>query len=227
VLRTRILLHHGQGLSGLQKTVSSAPERRILCHPGEGERQVQPTLFPSFRQAGWHPFRPDCHTLWFSFSSSLARPPSQDRVSRSSDREGLHFHHQQFSPARPYHRRSLQVPVAGRTVLQMVQATSPHQSFLWHLREHRPSPGMGGDLCLRPDRHRPQAGKPSSQPLHISTDSQCHAFRKKPHFSSVFGESVLLRNPRHTRRALFTGVFNRTVVIIHRARDWLTQHLRS
>jgi len=82
------------------------------------------------------------------------------------------------SPCRTYYRQDLQVPLAGRTLLQVDQAAPADQGLLWHQRERSEDANLDCSLGLRPGGHRPQALGVGGEPLPDSTDSERNAFRE-------------------------------------------------
>lgn len=61
----------------------------------------------------------------------------------------LNLPDQQRHPAGADHRKALQMPLAGRTVLQMDRAAPAHQARLRQYRERRRDPGLDRRLRLR------------------------------------------------------------------------------
>ena len=84
--------------------------------------------------------------------TALEYPTHQ--VCRSGNRQATRFPDQQLRAGRADHRQALQVPLAGRIVLQMDQAALAHQGILWDLRERREDPGLDCDQRLRSGGHR-------------------------------------------------------------------------
>jgi len=82
------------------------------------------------------------------------------------------------------------LPLADRTVLQMDQTPSAHQSLLGHFRERRADPGLDRHRRLCPGRHSQKAVPPLGQPLHHATDSEPDAFRENAHFTGPFSTTT-------------------------------------
>jgi len=95
------------------------------------------------------------------------------------------------------HRRSLSLPVAGRTLLQMDQAAPAHQSVLWDDRQCSQNSSLDRDLSLRLGSDRQKAAQPRSEPLQHSPGLERHAFRENP-------DSTGFLSQRHrTRKSWF------------------------
>ena len=76
------------------------------------------------------------------------------------------------------HRRSLSLPVAGGTLLQMDQAAPAHQSVLWNNRQCRQNSSLDRHLSLRFGGHHQKATQPRSESLQHSPGTERHAFRE-------------------------------------------------
>ena len=87
---------------------------------------------------------------------------------------------QQLRPAGADHRRPLQMPVAGRTVLQMDQAAPQDQALLRHLRERRQDANLDRGIRLRPDRHHQKTPRSAGQSLHNPADPERHRLPENP-----------------------------------------------
>jgi hypothetical protein len=84
-----------------------------------------------------------------------------------------------------HHRAHLQVPLAGRIVLQVDQATSPHQGVLRYQPERREDSNLDCRVGLCARRYRPEAPRSGCTFLRNSTDSQPGAFRENAHFTGI------------------------------------------
>ena len=85
--------------------------------------------------------------------------------------------HQQLRLAGVHHHRTVPLPLAGRTVLQMDQAAPAHQDLLRLLGERRQGTDLDCCLCLCPRRHRPETPAIEGQPLRNPTDPESHHVR--------------------------------------------------
>src|SRR4030095_7654922 len=85
---------------------------------------------------------------------------------------------------------ALQVPMAGRVVFQVDQATSANQSVLWDQRERRQISSVDRrfDLCSGRDCEKIAQSRPQS--LHNFADSQSDVVRKKADFTGAFRDSA-------------------------------------
>ena len=86
--------------------------------------------------------------------------------------------------------KDLQIPLAGRTVLQMDQTASSNQGVLWDQRERREDSDLDCRRHLRACGHRSKAARPERQPLPDSTDLQPYSFRENAAFTGVSGGSL-------------------------------------
>src|SRR5438045_9626690 len=76
--------------------------------------------------------------------------------------------------------------LAGRTLLQMDQATSAHQAFLWGLTQRGQDPNLDRSLGLCVAGNGSQAPGVGTQPLSNFTNSQSDFVRKSSDFTGSF-----------------------------------------
>lgn len=89
---------------------------------------------------------------------------------RRVQRQDLGLSDQSFQLAAPDDLQFVQSPLARQTVLQVDQATSPHQAFLRHIRERREVPDLDCRLGLRAGGHCQEAFESRCLALHFVTD---------------------------------------------------------
>mgnify|MGYP001615617602 CR=1 FL=1 len=76
---------------------------------------------------------------------------------------------------------ALQVSLEGGIVLQVDQATPPHQGIFRHQRECRKDPDLDCRLHLRAGRHPQEASRPRPQSVPDPTGAERDAFRESAH----------------------------------------------
>lgn len=106
------------------------------------------------------------------------------RYFRYRNKETAHLHNQQLLASCSRYRPFVQVPLAGRIVLQMDQAALANQSILWHYRERGQNPNLDRHLRLRAGSYYQETSVAPSQSLHNSTDIECDIVRENAHFTS-------------------------------------------
>ena len=92
---------------------------------------------------------------------------------------------QQLCLARIDHRSALQISLAGRTLLQVDQATD--QGVFRNQRERRQEPNLDRHLGLPPRGHPQKTTRLATRSLHNSTDLESHELREKVHPTSTYG----------------------------------------
>ena len=97
----------------------------------------------------------------------------------------LVFIDQQLLASGRHHRRALQKPLAGGTLLQVDQAASSDQAVLRHVGERGEDADPDCRLGLRPRRHRQEAPRPGHLALHFVTDPLGDPLRENTHTSST------------------------------------------
>src|SRR5438552_12650771 len=211
-LRSRFVLHHGPGLSGLCPLASHPTVFGFLRHACQKELPFSAALFPSGGQEHRSAFRPDGGVEWLLRPTGLSRHAAPHRLSRSSNRQGVALSDQQLYRARAGHRATLSWPLANRTVLQMGQAASAHQSLLRNEPERGAHPNLDCDLGLSAGGHSQKTSASGLEPLHHITDFEPDVVRENADFTGTFSTAAIHRIVRLTNSALFAGVLNRTVV---------------
>jgi hypothetical protein len=83
-----------------------------------------------------------------------------------------------FSASATDNLRVVQMPMASRTVLQVDQATSSYQAFLWHVRECGQNSDLDCCLGLRPHCNHQEASQPGCVVAYASTDPVSHRLRE-------------------------------------------------
>ena len=80
---------------------------------------------------------------------------------------------EQLHHSSPDHRPALQMPLAGRIVFSVDQATLEDQGVLWDLEECSEDPDLDRYLCVRARRHYQEAVEFGYQSLHYSANPEC------------------------------------------------------
>ena len=121
------------------------------------------------------------HSDRYRLGESVPGRVAARELSRFGNEEAVQVSHQQFHALCTYYRQDIQVPLAGRIVLQVDQAAPADQGFLRHQRERGEDPNLDRGLGLCPGGHRSQALGAGGEPLPDSTDFERDAFRENAH----------------------------------------------
>ena len=97
---------------------------------------------------------------------------------------------QQLHSVRHDHRRSVPLPMACGTLLQMDQAASSDKAFYRHYRERSEDPGLDRRLGIRVCDYRKEALEAGPKSLHNSTDSQRHLIRENAYSTGILSCGV-------------------------------------
>ena len=116
-------------------------------------------------------------------------------ILRYRDKETSRFSDQQLHAASNRDREALQMPLAGRAVLQVDQTAPADQGVLRHKRERAKDSNMDRHFRIRSRGHCQEAIKTGSEPLHNSTNFECDHVRENAHFAGAF--ITKLRNRYH------------------------------
>jgi hypothetical protein len=141
-------------------------------------RPVDRSHRPHLRSDG----RPDGLLLQPELRHAAATHPIQ----RPQERQAAGVPDQQLPFAGTDDHRTVSLPMAGRTVLQVDQAASSDQAVLWHDRERREDADLDRRLDLRTRRDRQKAIEDPSQPLRNATDPEPDHVRANPFGYAAF-----------------------------------------
>ena len=184
-LRAGRVLCHGSRLHRFRAPVPAAASGQLLCHPRQVNLKFQRRYSHKVDKAtGVICDQTVMLTVFYSRQGFI--PTTQKNHIRSRDCENSRLSHQQLHAAGSDHCSTLPLPLAGRVVLQVDQATSAHQSFLRHYRERRADSNLDRDLGLRARRHRQKTAQPIGQSLRTPTDLQRHDLRESFNYSTTY-----------------------------------------
>src|SRR2546425_8919363 len=206
-LRSRFVLHHGPGLSGLCPLASHPTAFGFLRHPRQEKLPLSATLFAAGGQDHRTALRPDRGVERFLRPTGLPGGAAPRRLSRSPNWEGAGLSDQQLHRARTGDCATLSWSLAYRTVLQMDQTASAHQSLLRHQPERRAHPNLDRDFGLPAGGDSQKASAFGLESLHDVTDFEPDALRENADFTGTSSTVAVNRTAQRTYSALFAGVF--------------------
>jgi hypothetical protein len=151
-----------RGVSRLRTAVSPARSGQLLRHARQIEPEGRAPLFASGGSSERLDLRSNGDLEWLLFAQRVSRPVTAYQVHRSEDPQAPGILDQPIRVARLEHRRSVSMPLAGRTVLQMDQAASAHQGILRDFRKRSEDANLDRHFGLRPRRHRQEAPEPAT-----------------------------------------------------------------
>src|SRR5450756_442200 len=135
--RTRGLLCRRSRVSRFCPSSQDTHLGSVLCHTGETEFSVPPSLFAEGRQIDRHSLRSDCRTGELLRQKGLPFQAPKNPVLRFEKQQASCLSHQQSYLALPDHRRYLPLSVAHRALFQMDQAAPPDKAVSYtHLQAH-------------------------------------------------------------------------------------------
>ncbi len=127
-----------------------------------------------------HRQRSDDHAGRGQVVAFASRSSASCVVLRCRNRPAIRLPDEQLHDPGADRRGVVQVPLAGRTVLQMNQAEPANQSLLRHQRECGEDTGLDRDQHLRAGGDHQTRTERGSQPVRNSANSQPHTFRENP-----------------------------------------------
>ena len=141
----------------------------------EEEPCLQKDLLASNRQGNWTQVRPNHRAVKFLPKERLPRQSPTGPLRRHRKRPEPGAPDQLFLSGRTGHCPAVQVPMAGRTFLQMDQATSSDQGILRHIGQRCPDTDLDRSLDVCACGYHEKAASIGPQSLHTFSDFGHHA----------------------------------------------------
>lgn len=120
-------------------------------------------------------------------SPGLSRKAPPYQIPRSENRQDIGIPDQQFYATGNDDRRSVSLPLAGRTIFQMDQTAPANQVIFWHDRQRSKNSNLDRRLRLRSDCHHQKTTQPGHQFVYNITDFKRDHFRKYNPESTAYG----------------------------------------
>ena len=116
------ILHHGSGLPGFFETIQHQSSGRVFRHPDKKQYSIPAPIFSHCHSRGEiirNPLRSDHHAHRRLLKERLPSAVATNQILRHQKQQDFQFIDQQLHCSSPDNSRSLSLPIAGRTVLQM------------------------------------------------------------------------------------------------------------
>src|SRR5271157_575500 len=188
--RTRRYLYLRSWLSRFCTSAYGTTGSRILYHQGQEQLPVYQALFPERRQIQRGAMRSDRYPHKLLCQERLPVETQESSLLRFRSQQAPGVPDQQLYTLGKDHRRSLQMPMADRTVLQMDQTAPEDQGLLWHLGECRKDPNMDCYLRVCSGSYSQKRTETGPESLHNSTDFECDPFRENALITGTFKERL-------------------------------------
>ena len=176
---SRGVLHHGSGTHRLRSTLYAAQSRKFFRDPNKVEPQRKARLLRPCGPYHRHYMRPDRYVERVLQSLPLPRIFEPYPLQRYREGQDAYFSNQQHHFATTHNIRSLQKPLADRTVLQMDQTAPSYQAILWHVGKCSENSNLDRSFRVCAHRNHQKKAQSRSFPLYIVTDSLGYPFREK------------------------------------------------
>ena len=121
------------------------------------------------------------------FRQGISGQNASGPLLRYGNRKGSDLLDQQLPVAVTHHRKTLQMPLAGGTLLQMDQAASSDHTLFRDFRECREDADMDCGVGVRAGRDHEEAPEPGPESLHNFTGLERDRFRENARFTSLGG----------------------------------------
>lgn len=171
-------LYHGSRVYRFRLMVCVTPSTSLYCHSGQIQSAISAYIFSSRRQSDRIALRSNDYLAYSQSKTRLPATPTTNEISRYRKQQKTGIHDQQLRFTCIDHRRTLQISIASRVVLQMDKTASSYQTFLRHIRERSKNTIMDYHLCIRSSRNCEKKTQHRSFTLHNITDTKPDSLRK-------------------------------------------------
>src|SRR5512138_2677609 len=183
--RAWLLSGDGSRLHRFCSSVCPSPGAGVFCGARQTKLSVPPSHFPNRGALQRSKKRPNRFTHRTAQSKALSHPASKSQLLLRTNRSIPGLFNQQLLYCSAHCSRPLPLSLANRTVLQMDQATSTNQTFLWHLSQQCQKSNLDCRGRLRTHCDHQKETRLTAKSLHDSTDSQPDSVREELHSLSV------------------------------------------
>ena len=179
-------LCNGQSLHRFCNAIQFYKEQFILCYTSKKEPVLHPPELSFSRQRFRFAKRPYYKTGRSEDLDILSRINPADRLSGYRTKQKVRISDKQLRLGCFDNRRTLQMPLADRVVLQMGETTSENQSILRNQHQRRQNPNMGSNqhICACSDNQK--GIKDRAFTYRNPANSQHFAFRENLAVSSTY-----------------------------------------
>jgi hypothetical protein len=151
---------------------------RFFRYQGQIKFSISPHLLSLNRKGDRGDMRPDNKVSRVSPFKRFSGQVAQNKVFRFYDWKNFCLPDKQLYIVSTDYSGFVSVPLAGRAVLQMDQATPANQIIFRYNRERCQIPGMDCSFSLRTRFHYQKTAQNHDQSLHNSTGFELNHFRK-------------------------------------------------
>jgi len=134
----------------------------------------------------WNPLRSNHHTHRRQLKERLPSAVEASQILRQKKRQDLQLSDQQLCHSSTDGSRPLSLPLAGRTLLQMDQATPENQIILRNIRECSEESNMDSHLSLCTGGDHKKAARHQNRALHNITDFKPDTIRENTSRSTAY-----------------------------------------
>jgi len=190
-------LHYGSRLSGFCQIACALLDASIFCDTRKIKFQMPAIVFSSSGSNNRSYIRPNHSAYWILSSKILSGQTTPSKISRCQNRQNTYFPDKQFYATGNNNHTAVQVPMAGRTLLQVDQAKPAHQEFLRHIGKLGENANLDCRVRLRSRCHYQKASQYSSKSLHNVTNFECYRIRQNALNSTSYRDRLLSVTKRH------------------------------
>ena len=170
----------------LCNTIQFYKEQRVLCHTGKKQSGLYPPELSHHQQKYRTPQRPNNQTDRTEEFKAVSRTTETNRISRHRTQQTLCVSNQQLYVGCVDNYRTVQVPMADRTVFQMDQTTPANQIILRHFHQRRQDPDMDRNQYICACSNYQKRVENSAKSCRNPANSQHSPFRENLAISSTY-----------------------------------------
>jgi DNA polymerase-4 len=184
--RSRSILSARSRIPGLFPIAQHSYVSGFLYHTNQVQLSVSPIVFTSGKKVVGYYLRSNRCAHGILHGKRLSGQTSPYSLSRYRYAETSDLSNQQFLAGRHNNRSTVQMQVADRTVLQVDQATPPHQGILRNFVQCSQDAAMDRNSNLCPDCHYQKTIEHRCASLQHIADSEHYSVREKPAVTGAF-----------------------------------------
>ncbi len=188
--RTGGILRNGPRVPGLYQTPRHIRSIRFLFDSRKIQFQIPKNLFSSDRPLNRSSMRSDYYADRILFTQKIPKQTTTHKILRYRNQQNYGLSYQQFLASSTHYHSVISLPMAGRTLFQMDQATSTNKEFLWHFSERRQNSNLDRCISIHPGHHTQKTTQYISKSLHDSTNIERYGFRKNPAVTATYRNNI-------------------------------------
>ena len=185
-IRTGRTVHYGSRLPGFCSSIYLYTKPLSLHYTAKEQLRLFQSQLQSCRQKHWTSLRSDDTAKWLSHVAGLSCCSSSHQLCRFRYKQKTRLLNKQLCITGTDHCKTLQMPLADRTLLQMDQAVSSHQNVFGNKLQRRQDPNMDCNQRVRACCHCQERTQTRTKSWRNHANSQHCTFRASTDRTSTY-----------------------------------------